>query len=294
MNKIYEDLTIVTVLYDSSELVKDLLKNLVNFKVIIVDNGNNEQLLKKLSEFKNINVISQKKNLGYGKAINFAFKEIKSRYFLVLNPDLVISEKSIFCLYNLITKNPNAGIVAPITEPDDDFYGLFPEKNTKKIMDSNEVRCRNLLKNSKIDGEICVDVAKGCALLLNSEHFEEVGKFDERYFLFWEEIDLCRRFRSKKHSVIISPSSLATHKQGQSSKKSIKNFMIKTFYSEYSPLIYFNVQKLSSFLIYKQIRYLFRSFTYLLILNIKKSFINLIKLYANIRYFFDLISSSKR
>ena len=129
------------------------------------------------------------------------------------------------------------------------------------------------------------------SLLLNSEHFEKIGKFDERYFLFWEEIDLCRRFRSKKHSVIVSPNSLAVHKQGHSSKKNIKNFIIKTFYSEYSPLIYFNVKKLSSFLIYKQIRYLFRSVTYLLILNVKKSFINLIKLYANIKYFFDLRSS---
>ena len=294
MNKINEDITIVTVLYDSSELINDLLKNLINFKVIIVDNGNNEQILKNLLEFKNIKVISQKKNLGYGKAINFAFKYVKSKYFFVLNPDLVISEKSIYSLYNFITKNPNAGIVAPITEPDEDFYGLFPEKSTKKITGPNEIRCKNLLKNSKIDGEICVEVAKGCALLLNSEHFEKVGKFDERYFLFWEEIDLCRRFRSKKHSVIISPSSLAIHKQGRSSKKSIKNFIIKTFYSEYSPLIYFNVQKLSRFLIYKQIRYLFRSLTYLLIFNIKKSFINLIKLYANIRYFIDLRFSSKK
>ena len=61
MNKIYEDLTIVTVLYDSSELINDLLKNLINFKVIVVDNGNNEQILKKLSDFKNIKVITQKK-----------------------------------------------------------------------------------------------------------------------------------------------------------------------------------------------------------------------------------------
>ena len=90
MNKIYEDLTIVTVLYDSSELINDLLKNLINFKVIVVDNGNNEQILKKLSDFKNLRVITQKKNLGYGRAINFAFENVKSKYFFVLNPDLVI------------------------------------------------------------------------------------------------------------------------------------------------------------------------------------------------------------
>ena len=294
MNKIYEELTIVTVLYDSSELINDLLKNLINFNVIVVDNGNNEKILKKLSNFENLKVITKKKNLGYGRAINFAFEYVKSKYFFVLNPDLVISEKSIYNLYTLITKNPDAGIVAPITEPDEDFYGSFPEKNTKKKLGPNEIICQNLLKDSKIEGEICVDVAKGCALLLNSDHFKKIGKFDERYFLFWEEIDLCRRYRSMKNSVIVSPSSLALHKQGQSSKKSIKNFIIKTFYSEYSPLIYFNVKELSSFLIYKQIRYLFRSVAYLLILNVKKSFINLIKLYANIKYFYDLKSSLRR
>ena len=61
MNKIYEDLTVVTVLYDSSELINDLLKNLINFKVIVVDNGNNEQILKKLSNLKNVKVITKKK-----------------------------------------------------------------------------------------------------------------------------------------------------------------------------------------------------------------------------------------
>ena len=61
MNKIYEELTIVTVLYDSSELINDLLKNLINFNVIVVDNGNNEKILKKLSNFENLKVITKKK-----------------------------------------------------------------------------------------------------------------------------------------------------------------------------------------------------------------------------------------
>ena len=81
MNKIYENLTIVTVLYDSSELINDLLKNLINFKVIIVDNGNNERVLKKLLHFKNIKIISQKQNLGYGRAINFAFENVSTNFF---------------------------------------------------------------------------------------------------------------------------------------------------------------------------------------------------------------------
>ena len=83
MKKIYEDLTIVTVLYDSSDLVFDLINDLSSFKVVAVDNGKNEKILKKLSDFKNIKIITQKKNLGYGKAINFAFENIRSKYFFV-------------------------------------------------------------------------------------------------------------------------------------------------------------------------------------------------------------------
>ena len=71
MNRIYEDLTIVTVLYDSSELVNDFIKNLINFKVIVVDNGNNDQILKKLSAFKNINVITKKKKFRIRKSDKF-------------------------------------------------------------------------------------------------------------------------------------------------------------------------------------------------------------------------------
>ena len=61
MDKIYEDITIVTVLYDSSDLVFELIKDLENFKIIVVDNGKNEKILKKLTNFKNIKIITKKK-----------------------------------------------------------------------------------------------------------------------------------------------------------------------------------------------------------------------------------------
>ena len=135
---------------------------------------------------------------------------------------------------------------------------------------------------------------KGSALLLNSEHFEKVGKFDERYFLFWEEIDLCRRFRSNKLSVIITPKSKAEHKQNKSSESNFQNFLIKTYYHEYSPLVYFNVQKFSFFYFKRMMKYLFRAISYLLILNLKKSLIYLLRLSASLKYFIDLKFSSTK
>ena len=292
MNKIYKEITIITVLYNSSDIVDSFFDSFKNFKIIVVDNGRNERILNKIQNYKNIQVISKNKNLGYGKAINFAFENVSTNFFLVLNPDLSIDENSIENMFNILNKYSDCGMVAPMTLPDKDFYGAFPEKNLKNVNSSNEIKSRELLLNSSIEGELCVDVAKGCALLISAEQFKNVGKFDEKYFLFWEEIDLCRKFRTKKICVIVTPKSRAQHKQGKSSKSNIQNFLIKTFHNEYSPLIYFNVQKFEYFHLKKILKYLFRGFSYLAILNVKKSIINFVKLIANIKYFFDLRSSS--
>ena len=294
MNKIYKEITIITVLYNSSDIVDSFFDSLKNFKIIAVDNGRNERILNKIQNYKNIQVISKNKNLGYGRAINFAFENVSTNFFLVLNPDLSIDVNSIENMLNVLNKYSDCGIVAPMTLPDKDFYGAFPERNLKNVDSSNAIKSRELLLNSKIEGELCVDVAKGCALLISAKHFENIGKFDEKYFLFWEEIDLCRKSRSKKNSVIITPKSKAHHNQGRSSKSNIQNFLTKTFHNEYSPLIYFNVQKFTTHHFQKIIKYLFRGFSYLLILNVKKSIANFVKLTANIRYFFDLKFSSKR
>tara|TARA_B100001057_G_scaffold344393_1_gene345389 strand:+ start:331 stop:1209 length:879 start_codon:yes stop_codon:yes gene_type:complete len=292
MNKIYKEITIITVLYNSSDIVDSFFDSFKNFKIIVVDNGRNERILNKIQNYKNIQVISKNKNLGYGKAINFAFENVSTNFVLVLNPDLSIDVNSIENMFNILNKYSDCGMVAPMTLPDKDFYGAFPEKNLKNVNSSNEIKSRELLLNSSIEGELCVDVAKGCALLISAEQFKNVGKFDEKYFLFWEEIDLCRKFRTKKICVIVTPKSRAQHKQGKSSKSNIQNFLIKTFHNEYSPLIYFNVQKFEYFHLKKILKYLFRGFSYLAILNVKKSIINFVKLIANIKYFFDLRSSS--
>ena len=294
MSKIYDDITIVTVLYNSNKIVENFFNDFKNFKIIVVDNGKNQNILSEIKSLKNLKIITKNKNLGYGGAINFAYEEVSTKFFLVLNPDLKIDEKSIEGMYDVISKYSDCGIVAPITYPDEDFYGAFPERNLKNISSLNAQKSRDLLSKSAIEGEMCVDVAKGCALLIKTSKFGDIGKFDEKYFLFWEEIDLCRKLRSKKLSVIVTPNSKAEHSQGSSSKFNVKNFLIRTYHNEYSPLIYFNVQSFTFFHLKKMIKYLFRGLLYLCILNLKKSIINFVKLSANIKYFFELKSFSKK
>ena len=276
-------ITIIIVLYNSSDLIFNCLKFLSNFEIIIVDNGKNSTILKQLNDFKNITIISKNKNLGFGNAVNFAFELIKTEFFFVINPDIEIDENSILTLLDTAQNYKNCAIAAPLNIPDEDSFGILPEKKNfykKKLANPNSITN----EKTKPDGEICVDVSKGCALLVNSKYFKQVGFFSKKYFLFWEEIDLCRKFLNEKLSIIVNPSALAFHKQGKSSKLSIKNSFIRSLHSELSPLYYFNIKK-NSLHLYKNImKYFLRFITYLLVLNVKNSIKNLSKLSANIIY----------
>ena len=282
--KFNEEITIIIVAYDSSDLIFKCLENLDNFKVIIVDNGNNENILNKLHSKNNLKIITKNKNLGFGNGINFAFQFVKSKYFLVLNPDIIISEESILKLHQTIIRYDNCAISAPLTLTDVDSYGILPEK--RNIFEKNKNKISRISeKNSDFPkDEICVDVTKGCALMINSKYFKEVDMFSKEYFLFWEEIDLCRKFLNKKLSIIVNPLAEAYHNQGKSSKANFVNQFMRFYHNELSPLYYFDVKK-NSFHIYKNIfKYLFRSFSYLLILNFRNSLKNFAKLLANFFY----------
>ena len=284
---INNELKIIIVLYNSSDLIFKCLEKLVNFKVIVVDNGKNDLLIKKIKLFSNIEkIISQNKNIGFGNAINFAFKDIDTSFFLILNPDIILDEASILELLKTSKENKNCAISAPFIPTDKDGYGIFPEKGKGVSRNTYQEDCSKSLENIKPEADLCVDVAKGCALLMNSEHFKNIGMFDRKYFLFWEEVDLCRKFREKKLSVIITPKAIGIHKEGNSSKNDISTFITRIYHSELSPLIYFAVKKFTPSIYWKMTKYIFRTLSYLFILNFKKSFINFLKFSAIFNYIF--------
>ena len=119
-------------------------------------------------------------------------------------------------------------------------------------------------------------------MLVRSKFFEKVGGFSEKYFLFWEEVDLCKKFLRNNYTIIVNPSSIAHHTEGTSSKMNIENLFLRSFHHEISPLYYFEIKKNSLFLYKNILKYLFRTITYFLILNLKNSLKNFSKLAANI------------
>ena len=283
---ILNNLTIVLVLFRSTKEVLKLLNEIKNFRILIVDNGGNKEILLKIKSLNlNIDILGKNKNLGYGKAINLAYQYIKTPYFFILNPDLLITYENIQKLYNTIILDKNCAIAAPITKPDFDFYGTFPEKeNIKK--NNFQQRISKRLYDADIEGLCCVDVVKGCAMLINSNLFNKVGKFNEKYFLFYEEIDLCKKIKKLNFSIILCNKSFAYHNIGSSSENDFITLFIKSYNIEKSTLIYYNAKKFNLAQIWKLIKYSFRTVTYFLILNFRKSLINFAKFFAILSYIF--------
>ena len=280
-----KDLTIIIVIYNSTDKIIDLLQQLHNFEIIIVNNGKNEHIISKIKAHKNVkSIISKEKNIGFGRGVNFAFENIDSKYFLVLNPDILINENDILKLLDIIINDKSCGIVSPLISSDSDSFGAFPEKGKGVERNLNQIKCSKMLVENTPSGNCCVDVTKGCVLLINSEFFKKVGMFNEKFFLFWEEIDLCKKFRKAKLSVILVPEIKVIHEEGTSSKNNLSNFIIRTFNKEISPLIYFKSKKLNLNLLVKILKYFFRTFSYLIILNLKNSLKNFLKLLATLSY----------
>ena len=285
-DKIYDEITIVIVLYNSTKLVLECLKPIKNFKIIIVDNGKNKKIIEFIKNNYSIEkIVTLEKNIGFGAGINFGVSFVKTNFFLMLNPDATISLDSINKLYITAVEN-NAAASAPWVNDDDNCYGLLPESGKGVKRSENEIKSAKILDNCKPEGNCCVQVHKCCALLVNKKEFINIGMFNTKYFLFWEEIDLCRNFRNNKLSLILNPQSQMMHSQGNSVNNNIVTSFIKTFNTEYSPLIYFDVKKNALFLYWRLIKYIFRTISYLGILNIKSSFKNLIKFLAIINYIF--------
>ena len=290
LDYIKKNVTGIVVLYDSTNEILDCLKQLSQIDIIIIDNGKcNSTLIKKILSFKNIRYIKAKKNLGFGRANNFAFKLVKTQYALLINADVKTSINDLIALVNGMIKYPKTGITVPnlINDKnlDIDYLEILPEisKTFPKKKSYKNYHEQNLIK-----GDACIFFCWGAIMLLNTEIIKKIGLFNKKYFLFWEDYDLCRKLYFKKIPIVKIYNSKARHLRHKSVKKGIYNYFIIEMYHIYSSYIYHAVNKNEGRLNKKLLIYLFRIISYILIFNLKRSIKNLARFCAVIKYKFEL------
>jgi GT2 family glycosyltransferase len=212
-------------LHNTMECLESLTKlDYPNYKVLVVDNGSTdgsqEIILRRHSE---IILIENKENLGYAKGnntgIKFALKN-NADYVWLLNNDTVVDPHALVSMIIVAEKDPKIGIIGSKIY----YFGESKKiwfagaqidwwKGISKHIGMNEIDVGKYNYVKEVDRVI------GCSMLVKKEVCKQVGLFDENYFIYVEEVDLCVRARKYGFKCLIVPSSIVYHKGGVSVSK---------------------------------------------------------------------------
>lgn len=218
------DLSIIIVNYRSEQYLKScvasLFKYLKNicFEVIVVNNDEQEYLKDVSVQFPQIKIINHQKNIGFGAGCNLGAKSAQGEVLLFLNPDTEIKDGNIIKVVDKFKENSNVAVIGPklLTEEGEIQWWCAGKEVTLKQIVKNNFGVVESKKIWETEKEIFTDWVSGTAIALRKKIFMEVGGFDEKFFMYLEDEDLCRRIRSSGHKVLFCPEVAVLHRGGKS------------------------------------------------------------------------------
>jgi hypothetical protein len=200
------------------------------WEAVVVDNASVDDCGDLVAEFAPYaRVVRNAVNVGFGRAVNQGVAASSAPVMLIMNPDCRLAPGAVAAMRAELDTRQRCAIVGPrVLDPDgseqgsargdpDMLTGLFGRTGPlRKLLPSSAVSRRNVAGSSRQSAT--VDWVSGACMLVRRTAFAEVGGFDSRYFLYWEDADLCRRLRARGHEIRHVPAATAVHRVGQSSR----------------------------------------------------------------------------
>ena len=224
-------ISIIIITYNDKNNTLKLLESLKktdypNYETIVADNGSRDgtaEAIKKM--FPNVKIVKNRKNLGYSSAVNLGFKETKGDYIVPLSSDMLIFKKDwLKILVQVLESEKSIGMVRP----------MFMRYDNPEISESN------VYDGKKNTGFGVKDVGQFPELvekkwvgnaIIKREVFEKIGLYDERFFLYFEDLDFSRRARKAGYKLLIATRSKILHKRGGTIRRFSKLRRKYYFYS---------------------------------------------------------------
>ena len=222
------NLTVSIVNYNAGDFLIRCLKSVENSKgvllcIYVVDNNSTDDSMQKAQKlFPKVNFISNRQNLGFGKAHNQVLNLLQSEYVLILNPDVELQEDDLSQMLKFMADNPEVGVATPeIILPDGKIdltahrglptpwaalkYYFLKDDSLYHLSD------RDFSKPHEVDS------VSGAFLLTRKSVLDKVGYFDEEYFMYAEDLDLCYRIKEAGYKIMYVPKVKVLHHKGISS-----------------------------------------------------------------------------
>jgi len=202
---------------------------------MVVDNASVDGSATKVNQFpSDVRLIRNEANVGFARGVNQGLAATTAPYVLIMNPDCRLMAGAIAALRGVLDAQPQCAITGPrVLNPDgsvqgsargdpDMLTGLFGRTTLlRRVAPFLPIGRRNVVVDEAIRSgqqSVQVDWVSGACMLARRDALDAVKGFDERFFLYWEDADLCRRLRAKGYHVRYVPGAAAIHRVGQSSR----------------------------------------------------------------------------
>ena len=195
MNLNLENITFVIVTYKSEKVIYECINSLPKkSNKIVIENSKNIKLKEELeNKYDNIEVIINE-NIGMGASNNIGIKRSKTKYAYIINPDVKFNNNTLENLFKAAESISDFAIISPINS--DSNYPNYKKSNDSKTIDENI---------------ISVDYVDGFSMLINKEKIQEENFFDENFFLYLENTELCLRVKKNDQNIYIIKNSIINH-----------------------------------------------------------------------------------
>lgn len=231
------DLSIIIVNYKSKGFTLNCIKSIkesdlsnIRHEIIVVDNGSQDAIGEILRwQYPEVSFIQNEINLGMGAGNNVGIRRAKGDYILVMNPDTIAFKDTFQILYKYLEQHKDVGIVGPQQlNPDSTiqdscyrWYGFFTPAYRRtplgKLKFAQKDINRFLMRDFDHQAEREVDWLLGSFLMMRAEALKKINGFDERYFLYFEDTDLCRSIWKHNLKVVYLPAAKVIHNHSRHS-----------------------------------------------------------------------------
>ncbi|MBT3293216.1 glycosyltransferase family 2 protein [Candidatus Peregrinibacteria bacterium] len=228
---------------DTVQCVHSLLQQSIadQIEIIVADNHSEDDsigiLRNQLSDLESVSIVEVPQHRGFGRGNNYASEFAKGEYFLVINPDNILEKEGLSKMVSILETDDSIGLIAPkLVYPDGtirDSFRPFPRAFDVCI---KRTPLRHLFPNRMKEytgggivpeTETDYDWIAGACFLMKSSLYKDLEGFDPRFFLFFEDIDLCRRIWDKGKRVVFSPNIIAKDGKERLSQGGLITFFTK-------------------------------------------------------------------
>ena len=234
------DLSIIIVNYNVKEFLLNLLESIhnavkdLNVEIIVVDNNSHDGSISSVNQkFPEVITISNKENVGFGKANNQGLEISKGKYILLINPDTLVREDTLIKTIDFLKNNEDAGLVGcKVLNPDGTIQlacrRSFPGPwvsftkvtGLSTIFPKSKLFARYNLTYKDENESYEVDAVSGSFMMLSRKTYEKTGGFDTDFFMYGEDLDLCYRVQKEGMKVYYFSNTEIIHYKGESTKRS--------------------------------------------------------------------------